>query len=73
MGRNGSCQKIGRRAKGLVDMPEDKLRAVSSGIGLEGSDIAHRILDIAGGQHANKSNNTPKERMMHQRFGRSTE
>ena len=54
-------------------MSEDKLRAMSLGIGLEGSDIAHRILDIAGGQHANKSNNTPKERMMHQRFGRSTE
>ncbi|CAL9168329.1 unnamed protein product, partial [Musa hybrid cultivar] len=31
--------EIGRRARGLVDMPKDGLRAMSSGIGSEGSGI----------------------------------
>nr|ABF70065.1 hypothetical protein MA4_64C22.18 [Musa acuminata] len=44
--------EIGRRAGGLVDVPKDGLRAMSSGIGSEGSGIAQRRSDVAGGQHA---------------------
>ena len=64
--------EIERRAKGLVDMPEDRLRDVSSGIRPEGLDITSRRSDVARDQRADGSSNTPKERMMHRRFKRST-
>ena len=63
--------EIGCRAKGLVDMSEDELRAISSGIELDGSNIAVRRSDFMGGQHVNRSGNTPKERTMRRRLRRS--
>lgn len=72
MGRRVSCQKIGRHARGLVDVPKG-LRAMSSGIGPNGLDIMPRRLDVAGGQHADGSGNTLRERTMRRKFERSVE
>ncbi|CAD5168985.1 unnamed protein product, partial [Musa acuminata subsp. malaccensis] len=52
--------EIGRRARGLVDVPKDGLHAMSSGIGPEGSGIAQRRSDIAGGQHAKGKDDAPE-------------
>ena len=52
LGRNETCQKIGRQARGLVDVPKGS-RAISSAIGPEESNIAPMRSDVAGGQHVN--------------------
>ena len=63
--------EIGHRTEGLVDVLKDRLCAISSGIGPEGLGIAQRRSNVVGGRHVDGSGNTPTERMMHQRFGRS--
>ena len=46
--------EIERRVVGLVNVLKDGLHVMRSGIGLEGSSIAPRRSDAAGGQHADR-------------------